>query len=204
MTATAVLNLNETPLRSVHLGPRLRELRTRLGYKQSDLARKLGLDAAQPSRWECPWSTRYQPVPGKHLPRLADILEVSLAELAPEALNLPAASVPPMVVRVAPPLPIPNVNAPSKVLNLLHMPPPDPPDEQLPPRKRDAVVFTTGGDLTAPLQRQAAKIRCWSCSVVTIGPANEPPHTCAGCGARIRAITTIRVVGERRLDREVD
>jgi len=66
---------------SVHIGPQLRAARERAGLKQSEVARRMRLDPAIISRWECEEATRYRPVPGDRLPALAEALETTVEEL---------------------------------------------------------------------------------------------------------------------------
>jgi transcriptional regulator with XRE-family HTH domain len=64
-------------LRAIDLGSRLSELRARLGLKQSEIARRLGVDPSMPSLWE----QGKRAVPAPRLAPLAEALGVSLEEL---------------------------------------------------------------------------------------------------------------------------
>jgi transcriptional regulator with XRE-family HTH domain len=65
------------PTASLDLSMRMRDLRARLGLKQSEVARRLRLDPSIPSLWE----QGKRLVPANRVRALADALEVSLEEL---------------------------------------------------------------------------------------------------------------------------
>jgi len=71
--------VQDEPLPSVHIGPRLKQLRERVGLKQVEIARLMHVDPAVPSTWE--GGNRYRPVPGNRLRELAELLEVPVREL---------------------------------------------------------------------------------------------------------------------------
>lgn len=68
------IDLPDAPL---DLSARLRELRARQGLKQSEVARRMGLDPSIPSLWE----QGKRPVPAGRIRSLADALHVSVGEL---------------------------------------------------------------------------------------------------------------------------
>ncbi len=68
------ITLPATPL---DLSQRIRELRTRQGLKQSEVARRMGLDPSIPSLWE----QGKRPVPSSRLRALAEALGVAVADL---------------------------------------------------------------------------------------------------------------------------
>jgi len=65
------------PTASLDLSTRMRDLRARQGLKQSEVARRMGLDPSIPSLWE----QGKRMVPANRLRALADALEVSVEEL---------------------------------------------------------------------------------------------------------------------------
>src|SRR5215467_7373016 len=65
------------PTASLDLSTRMRDLRARQGLKQSELARRMGLDPSIPSLWE----QGKRLVPANRVRALADALEVSVEEL---------------------------------------------------------------------------------------------------------------------------
>jgi transcriptional regulator with XRE-family HTH domain len=65
------------PTSSLDLSARMRDLRARQGLKQSELARRMGLDPSIPSLWE----QGKRLVPANRVRSLADALEVSMEEL---------------------------------------------------------------------------------------------------------------------------
>src|ERR687889_743038 len=65
------------PTSSLDLSARMRELRGRQGLKQSEVARRMGLDPSIPSLWE----QGKRLVPANRVRALADALEVSVEEL---------------------------------------------------------------------------------------------------------------------------
>src|SRR5919198_2897293 len=65
------------PNAPLDLSARMRELRARQGLKQSELARRMGLDPSIPSLWE----QGKRLVPANRVRALAEALEVSLDEL---------------------------------------------------------------------------------------------------------------------------
>ncbi|MBV9581023.1 MAG: helix-turn-helix transcriptional regulator [Chloroflexi bacterium] len=65
------------PTASLDLSTRMRDLRTRQGLKQSEVARRMRLDPSIPSLWE----QGKRMVPANRLRALADALEVSVEEL---------------------------------------------------------------------------------------------------------------------------
>lgn len=75
---------------SLFVGPALRAARLRVGVRQSEIARYLGVDSSLPSRWEGydtqhdGQTTRYKPVPGKYFEPLASLLHCAVTDLAPE------------------------------------------------------------------------------------------------------------------------
>jgi len=83
-----------SPTTPLDLSFRMRELRARQGLRQSELARRMGLDPSIPSLWE----QGKRPVPASRLRALADALGVPLDELldgipdAPRALPPPGTS----------------------------------------------------------------------------------------------------------------
>lgn len=73
-SATADQSSAGAPL---NLAPRMRELRARQGLKQSEIARRMGLDPSIPSLWE----QGKRPVPASRVPALAAALGVDPREL---------------------------------------------------------------------------------------------------------------------------
>jgi transcriptional regulator with XRE-family HTH domain len=65
------------PTSSLDLSTRMRDLRARQGLKQSEVARRMGLDPSIPSLWE----QGKRLVPANRVRSLADALEVSIEEL---------------------------------------------------------------------------------------------------------------------------
>src|SRR4051794_38616390 len=65
------------PTASLDLSTRMRDLRNRQGLKQSEVARRMGLDPSIPSLWE----QGKRLVPANRLRALAEALEVSIEEL---------------------------------------------------------------------------------------------------------------------------
>ena len=65
------------PTSSLDLSARMRDLRARQGLKQSEVARRMGLDPSIPSLWE----QGKRMVPANRVRALADALEVSVEEL---------------------------------------------------------------------------------------------------------------------------
>ncbi len=65
------------PTSSLDLSTRMRDLRARQGLKQSEVARRMGLDPSIPSLWE----QGKRLVPANRVRSLADALEVSVEEL---------------------------------------------------------------------------------------------------------------------------
>ena len=65
------------PTASLDLSTRMRDLRTRQGLKQSEVARRMRLDPSIPSLWE----QGKRMVPANRVQALADALEVSVDEL---------------------------------------------------------------------------------------------------------------------------
>src|SRR5215468_7503581 len=65
------------PTSSLDLSTRMRDLRARQGLKQSEVARRMGLDPSIPSLWE----QGKRLVPANRVRPLADALEVSIEEL---------------------------------------------------------------------------------------------------------------------------
>src|SRR5919197_4450081 len=65
------------PTAPLDLSARMREIRARQGLKQSEVARRMGLDPSIPSLWE----QGKRLVPANRVRALADALEVSLDEL---------------------------------------------------------------------------------------------------------------------------
>src|SRR5919197_2991573 len=65
------------PTSSLNLSSRMRELRARQELKQSEVARRMGLDPSIPSLWE----QGKRLVPSSRLRSLADALEVTVEEL---------------------------------------------------------------------------------------------------------------------------
>ena len=65
------------PTSSLDLSARMRDLRARQGLKQSEVARRMGLDPSIPSLWE----QGKRLVPANRVRALADALEVSVEEL---------------------------------------------------------------------------------------------------------------------------
>src|SRR6516164_4500428 len=65
------------PTASLDLSTRMRDLRTRQGLKQSEVARRMRLDPSIPSLWE----QGKRMVPANRMRALADALEVSVDEL---------------------------------------------------------------------------------------------------------------------------
>jgi transcriptional regulator with XRE-family HTH domain len=76
------------PSSSLDLSARMRELRARQGLKQSEVARRMGLDPSIPSLWE----QGKRLVPASRLKSLADALEVSVEELLDGVAGAPAAA----------------------------------------------------------------------------------------------------------------
>src|SRR5947209_11816374 len=65
------------PTASLDLSMRMRDLRARLGLKQSEVARRMRLDPSIPSLWE----QGKRLVPANRVRALADALEVTVEEL---------------------------------------------------------------------------------------------------------------------------
>ncbi|MBV9357052.1 MAG: helix-turn-helix transcriptional regulator [Chloroflexi bacterium] len=65
------------PATALDLSARMRELRARQGLKQSEVARRMGLDPSIPSLWE----QGKRPVPANRVQALADALGVNVDEL---------------------------------------------------------------------------------------------------------------------------
>src|SRR5262249_39348775 len=65
------------PTSSLDLSTRMRDLRARQGLKQSEVARRMGLDPSIPSLWE----QGKRLVPANRVRSLADALQVSIEEL---------------------------------------------------------------------------------------------------------------------------
>ena len=65
------------PAASLDLSTRMRDLRARQGLKQSEVARRMGLDPSIPSLWE----QGKRLVPANRVRPLAEALEVSVEEL---------------------------------------------------------------------------------------------------------------------------
>src|SRR6267143_5776579 len=65
------------PTSSLDLSTRMRDLRARQGLKQSEVARRMGLDPSIPSLWE----QGKRLVPANRVRSLADALEVTVEEL---------------------------------------------------------------------------------------------------------------------------
>src|SRR2546425_9804697 len=65
------------PTASLDLSTRMRDLPARQGLKQSEVARRMGLDPSIPSLWE----QGKRLVPANRVRSLADALEVSIEEL---------------------------------------------------------------------------------------------------------------------------
>jgi transcriptional regulator with XRE-family HTH domain len=80
----------DLPHAPLDLSARIRELRTRQGLKQSEIARRMGLDPSIPSLWE----QGKRLVPANRVRALADALSVSVAELLQEASGGPKSIVP--------------------------------------------------------------------------------------------------------------
>jgi transcriptional regulator with XRE-family HTH domain len=80
----------DLPHAPLDLSTRIRELRTRQGLKQSEVARRMGLDPSIPSLWE----QGKRLVPANRVRALADALGVSVAELLQEASGAPKPVVP--------------------------------------------------------------------------------------------------------------
>lgn len=78
------LTLTDLPTAPLDLSHRMRELRARLGLKQSEVARRIGLDPSIPSLWE----QGKRPVPANRVASLAEALGVSLSELL-EGVSVP-------------------------------------------------------------------------------------------------------------------
>lgn len=71
------LTLTDLPNAPLDLSGRLRDIRTRQGLKQSEVARRMGLDPSIPSLWE----QGKRPVPANRLQQLAEALGVAVSEL---------------------------------------------------------------------------------------------------------------------------
>jgi transcriptional regulator with XRE-family HTH domain len=74
---TSVGDDSALPTTPLNLSARMRELRSRQGLKQSEIARRMGLDPSIPSLWE----QGKRLVPASRVTALADALGVSLSEL---------------------------------------------------------------------------------------------------------------------------
>ena len=81
------------PSSSLDLSARMRELRARQGLKQSEVARRMGLDPSIPSLWE----QGKRLVPANRLRPLAEALEVSVEELLDGVSGAPRSAPKPMV-----------------------------------------------------------------------------------------------------------
>lgn len=77
MEQTVPLLDAELPAGPIDLSARMRELRARSGLKQSEIARRMGLDPSIPSLWE----QGKRPVPPTRLRSLADALGVTVGDL---------------------------------------------------------------------------------------------------------------------------
>jgi transcriptional regulator with XRE-family HTH domain len=75
------------PTASLDLSTRMRDLRTRQGLKQSEVARRMRLDPSIPSLWE----QGKRMVPASRLQALAEALEVSVGELLEGTPGSPSA-----------------------------------------------------------------------------------------------------------------
>src|ERR687885_1748661 len=75
------------PTAPLDLSARMRELRARQGLKQSELARRMGLDPSIPSLWE----QGKRLVPANRVRSLADALEVTIEELLEGVAGAPRA-----------------------------------------------------------------------------------------------------------------
>lgn len=192
MTQHYARRFGRSDLSSVLIGPQLREARIRAGLKQSEVATMLGVDESLPSRWECPSSTRYKPVPGHHLAQLASILGTTVEHLAPEAVAMQAYAVATATPQ-AEALPDPP-----------YEPEPTPLFVELADWRSDATVsstgsvyFTTGGT-DAPSQvpgRPSGNwtIRCWQCRKLSaVDPTANMP-LCGHCAAPLRARVRVTV-----------
>jgi transcriptional regulator with XRE-family HTH domain len=78
------------PTSSLDLSTRMRDLRARQGLKQSEVARRMGLDPSIPSLWE----QGKRLVPANRVRPLADALEVSVEELLEGISGAPRTSKP--------------------------------------------------------------------------------------------------------------
>lgn len=170
---------------SVHLGNHLRFLRVRAGYTQGELARRLGVDAAMTSRWECESSTRFRPVPGHHFQRLSELLEVPLGELTGSVIvEAPAVTV------FGPPLGIDDLQGDTPVV----------PQDQ-PVVRRDLprqIRYTSDGAdsraMPAPGRpgMRPWRIACWNCHVRNeIADPDDHDVLCSSCSERLRARVTV-------------
>jgi transcriptional regulator with XRE-family HTH domain len=81
------------PSSSLDLSARMRELRARQGLKQSEVARRMGLDPSIPSLWE----QGKRLVPANRLRPLAEALEVSVEELLDGVSGAPRSAPKPVV-----------------------------------------------------------------------------------------------------------
>ncbi|MBV9547194.1 MAG: helix-turn-helix transcriptional regulator [Chloroflexi bacterium] len=87
------------PTSSLDLSTRMRDLRARQGLKQSEVARRMGLDPSIPSLWE----QGKRLVPANRVRSLADALEVSVEELLDGVSGSPRAGKAPGVDGTVPP-----------------------------------------------------------------------------------------------------
>jgi len=165
-----------------YIGPQLRAARERAGMKQTDLARLLGVDPAMVSRWEFVYSTRYVPVPLKHVFALANHLNIPLGDLAPG--------------QQAPPPPKPTRLA--RVPDEAPTPPPEPANGRLRPVTQLPAEFAPSpvpGRPTRLVSGQfRVKLRCPWCRYLNTGLSDQPtnlPVKCLKCGARMRATVTV-------------
>jgi len=163
-----------------YIGPQLRAARERAGMKQTELARLLGVDPAMVSRWEFVYSTRYVPVPIKHVLALASHLNVPLADLTPGQEPSPPPRRPQL--RRVPDEPSPP-------------PPPDKESSRPTQLPAEFAPSPVPGRPTKLLSGEfRVKLRCPWCRYLNTGLAERPtdlPIECLKCGARMRATVTV-------------
>jgi transcriptional regulator with XRE-family HTH domain len=187
-------------LQSVLLGPRIKHYRQQAGLSQAEVARRLGCTPSMPSRWECEQATRYSPVPGGRLPALADLFNVPLEELAPEA----------MLVQTSRGGWADALDQPANACGAAWAAPsPAAPADQPPEGvwlSHGTLQFTTSATLAAempspvpgrPDAQRPWRIRCWRCChlvVVETAATRAGTPLCDWCAAPLRARTRVTTV----------
>lgn len=161
------------------IGPQLRAARERAGLKQVELAQLIGVDPAMVSRWEFVYSTRYVPVPLRHVVALAHYLNVPVDDLVPGRREPPP-----------PPRPRPRLVQPQPL-------PPAPPEPRAPPAVNHVRPAPAPGRPTELMDGSfRVRLRCPWCHHLNTGIAERPtnlPLECLKCGQRMRAQVTVTI-----------